>query len=57
MDYGSLVMQQKVSLKNYPRGHTRIILSGRDLGNFVTHPIFKQVATKAVEVGRRQSRV
>lgn len=52
VDYSSLVWERKVALKNMPRGHTRIVLSGKDLGNFVTHPIFKQVAATAVQVSK-----
>eukprot|EP00879_Flechtneria_rotunda_P027456 GHRR01029414.1.p1 GENE.GHRR01029414.1~~GHRR01029414.1.p1 ORF type:complete len:264 (+),score=83.76 GHRR01029414.1:1015-1806(+) len=48
VDYGTLVWQQKVAMKNVPTGTVNIYLSGKDLGNFVTHPVFRQAAATAV---------
>lgn len=53
VDYGALVWQQRLALRNAPTGYTRIVLSAADLGNFMTHPIFKQVAATAIHVSGR----
>ena len=50
LDYGALVWQQRLALKNMPAGYTRIVLSAEDLGHFMTHPIFMQVAASAINV-------
>jgi hypothetical protein len=50
VDYGALVWQQRLALKNMPAGYTRIVLSAEDLGHFMTHPIFMQVAASAINV-------
>lgn len=50
VDYGALVWQQRLALSNVPTGSTRLVLSASDLGNFMTHPIFKQVAAHAIHV-------
>ncbi len=33
VDYGALLWQQRISLKNAPRGSVRIVLDAKDLGN------------------------
>jgi hypothetical protein len=50
VDYSSLVWQQKVRMKNVPAGRVRIHLSGKDMGNFVSHPLFQAAAATAVHV-------
>lgn len=50
VDYGVLVWQQKVRMKNIPTGRVRIHLSGKDMGNFVSHPLFQVAAVSAIHV-------
>jgi hypothetical protein len=50
VDYSALVWQQKVRMRNVPTGRVRIHLSGRDMGNFVSHPLFQAAAATAIHV-------
>jgi hypothetical protein len=50
VDYSALVWQQKVRMNNVPTGRVRIHLSGNDMGNFVSHPLFQAAAATAVHV-------
>lgn len=50
VDYGALVTQRKVALSGArPKGTTTITLTAADLGAFMTHPLFKAAAAKAVD--------
>lgn len=50
VDYGRLLTERKVSMKNIPAGSVRIHLSGKDMGNFLAHPMFQRAAETAVQV-------
>jgi hypothetical protein len=54
VDYSRLLMERKISMKNIPSGSVRIRLSGKDMGNFVSHPLFQDAAQTAVQVGRHK---
>jgi len=41
-------------MKNIPTGSVQIHLSNKDMGNFVTHPLFQQTASTAVQVRHTQ---
>lgn len=49
IDYGALVMQQKVLLRNIPSGTCSLVLTAQDLGNFMTHELMKGVAANAIQ--------
>jgi hypothetical protein len=51
VDLGTLVWERRVAMRNVPLGGVQIHLSGKDMGNFVSHPLFKQAADTAVQVG------
>lgn len=51
VDLGALVWERRVAMRNVPVGSVQIHLSGKDMGNFVSHPLFKQAADTAVQVG------
>jgi hypothetical protein len=53
VDYSALVWQQKVRMSNVPTGRVRIHLSGKDMGNFVSHPMFLAAAATAVHVSNQ----
>ncbi|WIA35711.1 hypothetical protein OEZ86_004113 [Tetradesmus obliquus] len=48
VDTSALLWQQKVRMSNVPAGRVRIHLSGKDMGNFVCHPLFRAAAATAV---------
>jgi hypothetical protein len=50
VDLGTLVWERRVAMRNVPLGGVQIHLSGKDMGNFVSHPLFKQAADTAVQV-------
>lgn len=50
VDYGTLLTQRRVAMKNIPTGAVRIHLSSTDMGNFLAHPMFQQAAATAVQV-------
>jgi hypothetical protein len=50
VDLSTLLLERRVALRNVPLGTVTIHLSGRDMGNFVSHPLFKQAAVTAVQV-------
>lgn len=50
VDLGTLVWEQRVAMHNVPLGAVQIHLSGKDMGNFVSHPLFQQAASTAVQV-------
>lgn len=50
IDYGALVSQQRIVLRNIPRGEARILFNARDFGNFLVHPLMADAAAKAVDV-------
>ena len=50
VDLSTLVWERRVAMRNVPAGSVKIHLSGRDMGNFVTHPLFQQAAATAVQV-------
>lgn len=50
VDLSTLVWERRVSMKNIPSGSVQIHLSSKDMGNFVTHPLFQQTASTAVQV-------
>lgn len=52
VDLGTLVWERRVAMHNVPLGTVQIHLSGKDMGNFVSHPLFKQAADTAVQVCR-----
>lgn len=52
VDLGTLVWERRVAMRNVPLGGVQIHLSGKDMGNFVSHPLFKQAADTAVQVRR-----
>lgn len=49
VDYGALVWQRKLSLKNQPIGTCSLVLTSTDLGNFMMHPLMAQVSNRAVQ--------
>eukprot|EP00878_Enallax_costatus_P037216 GHUV01042022.1.p1 GENE.GHUV01042022.1~~GHUV01042022.1.p1 ORF type:complete len:236 (+),score=22.71 GHUV01042022.1:38-745(+) len=49
VDYGRLLTERKVSMKNIPAGSVRIHLSSKDMGNFLAHPMFQRAAETAVQ--------
>jgi hypothetical protein len=50
VDLGTLVWERRVAMQNVPLGAVQIHLSGKDMGNFVSHPLFQQAASTAVQV-------
>lgn len=50
VDLGTLVWERRVAMHNVPLGAVQIHLSGKDMGNFVSHPLFQQAASTAVQV-------
>jgi hypothetical protein len=50
VDLGTLVWERRVAMTNVPTGSVQIHLSGKDMGNFVSHPLFQQAASTAVQV-------
>jgi hypothetical protein len=51
VDLSTLVWERRVAMRNVPNGSVQIHLSGKDMGNFVSHPLFQQAAATAVQVG------
>ncbi|KAJ9505053.1 hypothetical protein QJQ45_012584 [Haematococcus lacustris] len=49
VDPSSLLFQQRVALRNIPRGHCTLLLSASDLANFMTHQLMHQAAGRAVQ--------
>lgn len=49
VDASSLLFQQRVALRNIPRGHCTLLLSASDLANFMTHQLMHQAAGRAVQ--------
>lgn len=49
VDLGTLVWERRVAMQNVPLGAVQIHLSGKDMGNFVSHPLFQQAASTAVQ--------
>jgi hypothetical protein len=50
IDYSTLLLERRVSLRNVPLGRVAITLTPRDLGNFMSHPLFVAAAASAVQV-------
>ena len=48
MDYGTLITQSAVALRNLPTGSCKFRLSAEDLGRFFSHPMLQPAAAKAV---------
>lgn len=55
LDYGALVLQQRVALRNVPTGSVTITLLRDDMANFTVHPLMKQAAAAAVQGKVRES--
>lgn len=48
LDYGTLITQSSVALRNLPTGSCKFRLSSEDLGRFFSHPMLRPAAAKAI---------
>lgn len=50
VDYGAVITQQRIVLRNIPVGTARCVFTADDFGAFLVHPLMKAAAAKAVQV-------
>lgn len=54
LDYGALLLQRQIVLRNQPTGEGRVLFTAEDFGNFLCHSLMTAAATTsgAENVGR-----
>jgi hypothetical protein len=57
INYGTLILQQRVTLQNVPVGSARVVFDKDDFCNFLNHPLMKAASTKAVQVPAAPTRL